>query len=78
MTLSPKDYYLIPNNNAMKLVCCVPSLLYSLKAVLLKVNNFLSGFDPFCCKCTGRTSSKLDLSPDIDPTEISRILNQLP
>ena len=24
MTLPPKDYYLIPSNNAMKLVCCVP------------------------------------------------------
>ena len=35
-------------------------------------------FDIGFCKCTGRTSSKLDLSPDIDPTEISRILNQLP
>ena len=78
MTLSPKDYYLIPSNNAMKLVCCVSYLLYSLKVVSLRVNNFFCGFDPVCCKCTGRTSSKLDLSPDIDPTEISRILNQLP
>ena len=73
-----KDYYLIPNNNAMKLVCCVPYLLYCLKAVSLRVNYFLSGFDLGCCKCTGRTSSKLDLSPYIVPTEISRILNQLP
>ena len=24
MTLSPKDYYLIPSNNSMKLVCCMP------------------------------------------------------
>ena len=78
MMLSPKDYYLIPSNNAMKLVCCVPYLLYLLKAVSLRVNHLLCGFDPVCCKCTGRTSSKLDLSPDIDPTEISRILNQLP
>ena len=28
ITLLPKDYYLIPSNNAMKLVCCVPYLLY--------------------------------------------------
>ena len=28
MMLLPKDYDLIPNNNAMKLVCCVPFLLY--------------------------------------------------
>ena len=28
VTLSPKDYYLIPSNNAMKLVFCVPYLLY--------------------------------------------------
>ena len=23
-SLLPKDYYLIPSNNAIKLVCCVP------------------------------------------------------
>ena len=28
IALLPKDYYLIPKNNAMKLVCCVPYLLY--------------------------------------------------
>ena len=28
IALLPKDYYLIPSNNAMKLVCCVPYLLY--------------------------------------------------
>ena len=28
IALFPKDYYLILNNNAMKLVCCVPYLLY--------------------------------------------------
>ena len=28
LALLPKDYYLIPSNNAMKLVCCVPYLLY--------------------------------------------------
>ena len=78
MTLSPKDYYLIPSNNVMKLVQCVPYLLYLLNAVSSRVNHFRCGFDLVYCKCTGRTSSKLDLSPDIDPTEISRILNQLP
>ena len=78
IALLPNDYYLIPSNNAMKLVCCVPYLLYSLKAVSLRVNHFVSSFDTRCCKCTGRTSSKLNLSPDIVPTEISRILNQLP
>ena len=78
MTLSLKDYYLIPSNNAMKLVCCVPYVLYGLKEVLSRINHFHFGFDPVCCKCTGRTSSKLDVSPDIDPIEISRILNQLP
>ena len=78
MTLSPKDYYLIPSNNAMKLVRRVPYLFYLLKAVLSRVNHFRFGFDPLYCKCTGRTSSKLDVSQDIDPTEISRLLNQLP
>ena len=78
MTLSLNDYYLIPSNNAMKLVYCVPYVLYGLKEVLSRINHFRFGFDPVCCKCTGRTSSKLDVSPDIDPTEFSRILNQLP
>ena len=78
MTLSPKDYYLISSNIAMKLVRYVPYLFYLLKAVLSRVNHFRFGFDSLYFKCTGRTSRKLDVSPDIDPIEISRILNQLP
>ena len=69
----PKYYCLIPGKMHHKTCLWVSSTIALIKRYFIRVNHFLFGFDPVYCKCTDRTSSKLDLSPDIDPTEISRI-----
>ena len=70
----PKDYCLIPGNGAIKLV---GFLLYGPKKSL-RVNHFQFWFWPDILQVHRSTSNKMDISPDIDPTEILRILDQLP
>ena len=65
----PKDYCLIPGNCTIKLVETKD---------LLELNIFNFWFWPDILQVHRLTSNKMDISPDIDPTEISRILNQLP
>ena len=65
----PKDYCLIPGNCTIKLVETKKSP---------RVNHFQFWFWPDILQVHRSTSNKMDISPDIDPTEISRILNQLP
>ena len=43
-----------------------------------RVNHFQFWFWPDILQVHRSTSNKMDISPDIDPTKISRILNQLP
>ena len=62
MTLSPKDYCLIPGNFAIKLVETQKSPI---------VNHFQFWFWPDILQVHRSTSNKMDISPDIDPTEIS-------
>ena len=71
VALSPKDYFLIPGNGAIKLVD-------KTKKKSPRVSHFLFWFWPGILQVHRSTSNKMDISPDIDPTEISRILNQLP
>ena len=65
------DY--LQNFNDYLLKCSVGKLLISCSEII-----FFVVFDPVYSKCTGRTSSKMDVSRDIDPIEISRISNQQP
>ena len=70
----PKDYCLIPGNGAIKLV---GFLLYGPKKSL-RVNHFQFWFWLDILQVHRSTSNKMDISPNIDPTEILRILDQLP
>ena len=65
----PKGYCLIPGNCTIKLVETKKSP---------RANHFQFWFWPAILQVHRSTSNKMDISPDIDPTEISRILNQLP
>ena len=104
MTLSPKDYYLIPGVDTIKLVeldhmtytpvfdtitkrllfnprqqyheTCV--YLYFINKKSPRVNHFKIWLWSDILQVHKSTSNKMDLSPDIDPTEISRIFHQLP
>ena len=62
MTLSPKDYCLIPGNFAIKLVETQKSPI---------VNHFQFWFWQDTLQVHRSASNKMDISPDIDPTEIS-------
>ena len=62
MTLSPKDYCLIPGNFAIKFVETQKSPI---------VNHFQFWFWLDTLQVHRLASNKIDISPDIDPTEIS-------
>ena len=58
----PKDYCLIPGNCTVKLVETQKSPI---------VNHFQFWFSPDTLQVNRSASNKMDISPDIDPTEIS-------
>ena len=62
VTLSPKDYSLIPGNFAIKLVETQKSPI---------VNHFQFWFWLDTLQVHRSASNKMDISPNIDPTEIS-------
>ena len=62
VTLSPKDYCLIPGNFAIKFVETQKSPI---------VNHFQFWFWLDTLQVHRSASNKMDISPDIDPTEIS-------
>ena len=61
-TLSPKDYCLIPGNFAIKFVETQKSPI---------INHFQIWFWQDTLQVHRAASNKMDISPDIDPTEIS-------
>ena len=61
MTLSPKDYCLIPGNLAIKFVETQKSPI---------INHFQIWFWQDTLQVHRLASNKMDISPDIDPTEI--------
>ena len=73
ITLLPKDYCVIPGNGAIKLV--VFNCIYQKSP---RVNHFQFRFWPDILQVHRSTSNKMDISPNIDPTKILRILDQLP
>ena len=62
MTLSPKDYCLIPGNFAIKFVETQKSPI---------INHFQIWFWQDTLQVHRSASNKMDISPDIDPIEIS-------
>ena len=62
MTLLPKDYCVIPDNGAIKRVETQISPI---------VNHFQFWFWSDILQVQRSASNKMDISPDIDPTEIS-------
>ena len=78
LKLLPKDYYLIPDNDAKNLLR--PILMKICVCPFCKLDSLKKFIRLDHCKCTDRTSNKSGflLSPDIVPTRIDEELqNQL-